>query len=140
MTETLAKGQAKPAEHGITAVAYGVVGPGKDETQSRRVFEFCRALGIRVFNTESTDATDTLEKRVEQSDIKVDFHTSPLRENNPNHKVWDPNILERVKDRDPPAAWRSPRSRQPNKGKSVEIDPIPLNGGNGWMSRLTAGR
>lgn len=100
--EILAKVQAKLAEHGITAVAYGVVGLSTDEAESRKVFEFCKALGIRVINTESTDAIDTFEKLVKEYDIKVGFHNHPRRENDPNYKVWDPSyILELVRDRDP---------------------------------------
>jgi sugar phosphate isomerase/epimerase len=100
--ETLAKVEAKLAEHGVTAVAYGVVGLSKDEAESRKVFEFCKALGIRVINTESTDAIDTFEKLVKEYDIQVGFHNHPKRENDANYKVWDPNyIVELVKDRDP---------------------------------------
>jgi sugar phosphate isomerase/epimerase len=101
-TETLAKVKAKLSEHGVTAVAYGVVGLSKDEAESRKVFEFCKALGIRVINTESTDAIDTFEKLVKEYDIQVGFHNHPKRENDANYKVWDPNyIVELVKDRDP---------------------------------------
>jgi sugar phosphate isomerase/epimerase len=100
--ETLAKVKAKLAEHGIMAVAYGVVGLSKDEAESRKVFEFCKTMGIRVINTESTDALDTFEKLVKEFDIMVGFHNHPRRENDPNYKVWDPNyIMELVKDRDP---------------------------------------
>lgn len=100
--ETLAKVKAKLAEHGIMAVAYGVVGLSKDEAECRKVFEFCKTMGIRVINTESTDALDTFEKLVKEYDIMVGFHNHPRRENDPNYKVWDPNyILELVKDRDP---------------------------------------
>jgi len=98
---TLAKVKAKLAEHGIMAVAYGVVGLSKDEAESRKVFEFCKTMGIRVINTESTDALDTFEKLVKEYDIMVGFHNHPRRENDPNYKVWDPSyILELVKDRD----------------------------------------
>jgi sugar phosphate isomerase/epimerase len=74
----------------------------KDEAQSRKVFEFCKAMGIRVINTESVDALDTAEKLVKEYDIKVGIHNHPKRPDNPNYKVWDPNyILEVTKDRDP---------------------------------------
>lgn len=100
--ETLAKVKAKLAEHGLIAVAYGVVGLSKDEADCRKVFEFAKTMGIRVINTESTDALDTAEKLVKEYDIQVGFHNHPKRENDPNYKVWDPNyIVELVKDRDP---------------------------------------
>ncbi|NLT71056.1 MAG: sugar phosphate isomerase/epimerase [Verrucomicrobiaceae bacterium] len=99
--ETLAKVQAKLKEHDIMAVAYGVVGLSKDEAECRKVFEFAKAMGIRVINTESVDALDTIEKLVKEYDIQVGFHNHPQRADNPDYKVWDPNyILEIVKDRD----------------------------------------
>lgn len=100
--ETLEKVKAKLKQHDIMAVAYGVVGLSKDEAESRKVFEFAKALGIRVINTESVEALDTFEKLVKEYDIQVGFHNHPKRENDPNYKVWDPSyILELVKDRDP---------------------------------------
>jgi sugar phosphate isomerase/epimerase len=96
------KVKAKLKEHNITPVAYGVVGLSKDEAASRKVFEFAKYFGIRVINTESTDAIDTIEKLVKEYDIKVGFHDHPKRDNDPSYRMWDPNyILEVCKDRDP---------------------------------------
>ncbi|MCB1089031.1 MAG: sugar phosphate isomerase/epimerase, partial [Verrucomicrobiae bacterium] len=100
--ETVAKVKAKLKEHGLIAVAYGVVGLSKDEAECRKVFEFAKTMGIRVINTESVDAIDTFEKLVKEYDIKVGFHDHPKREKDPNYKMWDPNyILDLVRDRDP---------------------------------------
>ena len=71
------KVKAKLKEHGITPVAYGVVGLSKNEAESRKVFEFAKSFGIRVINTESVDAIDTFEKLVKEYDIKVGFHDHP---------------------------------------------------------------
>lgn len=96
------KVKAKCKELGIQPIAYGVVGLSKDEAASRKVFEFAKAMGIRVINTESADAIDTFEKLVKEYDIKVGFHNHPKKPNNPNYKVWDPQyIFEITKDRDP---------------------------------------
>jgi sugar phosphate isomerase/epimerase len=100
--EVWAQVKAKLKEHGITPVAYGVVGLSKEEAASRKVFEFAKYFGIRVINTESVDAIDTFEKLVKEYDIKVGFHDHPKRENKPDYRMWDPNyILSIVKDRDP---------------------------------------
>jgi sugar phosphate isomerase/epimerase len=100
--EVWAKVKARLKEKNITPIAYGVVGLSKDEAQSRKVFEFAKAFGIRVINTESVDAIDTFEKLVKEFDIKVGFHDHPKKADNPNYRMWDPNyILEVVKDRDP---------------------------------------
>ncbi|RYD81378.1 MAG: sugar phosphate isomerase/epimerase [Verrucomicrobiaceae bacterium] len=99
--EVIDKVKAKLKEHNILAVAYGVVGIPKDEGNARKVFEFAKNMGIRVINTESTDAIDTIEKLVKEYDLKVGYHNHPSKPNDPKYKVWDPNyILELVKDRD----------------------------------------
>ena len=100
--ETIEKIKAKLKEHGLIAVAYGVVGMSKDAAECRKVFEFAKTMGIKVINTESVDAIDTFEPLVKEYDIKVGFHDHPKREKDPNYRMWDPNyILETVKDRDP---------------------------------------
>ena len=96
------KVKAKLKQHGITPVAYGVVGLSKNEADSRKVFEFAKSFGIRVINTESVEAIDTFEKLVKEYDIKVGFHDHPKRPDDPKYRMWDPNyILEVCKDRDP---------------------------------------
>jgi sugar phosphate isomerase/epimerase len=96
------KVKAKLKQHGITPVAYGVVGLSKNEAESRKVFEFAKSFGIRVLNTESVDAIDTFEKLVKEYDIKVGFHDHPKRPDNANYRMWDPNYIAEVcKDRDP---------------------------------------
>jgi sugar phosphate isomerase/epimerase len=99
--EVWEKVAAKAKEAGILPVAYGVVGLSKNEAESRKVFEFAKFMGIRVINTESADAIDTIEKLVKEFDIKVGFHDHPKKPNDPSYRMWDPNyILELVKDRD----------------------------------------
>jgi sugar phosphate isomerase/epimerase len=91
----------KCGEQGITPIAYGVVGLSKDPAQSRKVFEFAKYMGIRVINTESADAIDTIETLVKEFDIKVGFHDHPIRDKDPSYRMWDPNyILELTKNRD----------------------------------------
>ena len=99
--EVWEKVAAKAKEAGLMPIAYGVVGLPKDEAKSRQVFEFAKFMGIRVINTESVDAIDTIEKLVKEYDIKVGFHDHPMRPNDPGYKLWDPNyVLALVKDRD----------------------------------------
>jgi sugar phosphate isomerase/epimerase len=100
--EVVEKVKAKCAAAHLTPVAYGVVGIPRDEAGARKVFEFAKALGLRVINTESVDAIDTFEKLVKEYDIKVGFHDHPRRPDDPNYKMWDPTyILSLVKNRDP---------------------------------------
>lgn len=98
----LAKVKAKCKQHNILPVAYGVVPLSSDEAVSRKIFEFAKAMGIRVINTESVEALDTAEKLVKEFDIKVGIHDHPKRPDKPDYKVWDPNyVLEVTKNRDP---------------------------------------
>ena len=100
--ETIAKVKAKLAERHLTPVAYGVVAIPQDETKARVIFDFAKALGLRVINTESAESIDTIEKLVKEYDIKVGFHDHPKRDDKPEYKMWDPNyVLSLVKDRDP---------------------------------------
>lgn len=99
--EVWEKVQAKLKQHNITPLAYGVVQLSKNEDSCRKVFEFAKALGIRVINTESVDAIDTFEKLVKEYDIKVGFHDHPKKPGDLNYRMWDPEyILSVVKDRD----------------------------------------
>ncbi len=99
--QTIAKVKRKLAQHGIQAVAYGVVSIPKDEPGARSVFEFAVKLGIRTLITESVDAIDTLEKLAKVYDIGVAYHHHPRRPNDPGYRLWDPAyIAGLVKGRD----------------------------------------
>jgi sugar phosphate isomerase/epimerase len=91
------------ASKGIQPVAYGVVGLSKDEKSSRKVFDFCKTMGIGIINSEPpAEALDTIEKLVREYDVKVGFHNHPKSEKNPNYLHWNPEwVLSVVKDRDP---------------------------------------
>lgn len=89
----------KLAEAGMKAVAYGVVGLGKDENANRKVFEFCKDMGIGVINSEPPrDALPVIDKMAGKFGIKVGIHNHPKKPRNPNYKIWDPKyVLEMVK-------------------------------------------
>ena len=100
--EVIAKVKAKLAERHLMPVAYGVVAIPQDEAKARVIFEFAKALELRVINTESADAIDTIEKLVKEYDIKVGFHDHPKNPDKPEYRMWDPNyVLSLVQDRDP---------------------------------------
>ncbi len=88
---------------GLTAVAYGVVKLGTDEAANRKVFDFCKKMGIGVIVTEPDVAgLDLIEKLVKEYDIKMAIHNPPTRPLDRAYLFWDPNyVLGLVKDRDP---------------------------------------
>lgn len=88
---------------GITAVGYGVVKLGKDAAQDRKVFEFCKKVGISIVVTEPDVAgLDGIEALVKEFDIKMAIHNHPKRPLDRAYLFWDPDyVLSLVKDRDP---------------------------------------
>lgn len=98
--------KAKLKALGLTPVGFGVVsGLGKDEASTRKVFEFCKDMGIGIVvaePTETKEAYDIIEKLVKEFDIKMAIHNHPKKPLDRNYKYWDPEyVLSWVKDRDP---------------------------------------
>lgn len=59
----------------IKAMAHGVNGFGKDEKANRRIFEFAKKAGIRNISADpSPEAFDSLDKLVEEFDIRIAIH------------------------------------------------------------------
>jgi len=86
---------------GLKIVAFGVTGIDKDPAKARPLFKWAKSMGVKVINTESADAIDTIEMMVKEFDMKVGFHDHPKQANNSNYKMWDPNyIYALVKNRD----------------------------------------
>ena len=88
---------------GLTAVGYGVVRLGQDDAGNRKIFEFCKKVGIGIVVTEpDVTALDKIEALVKEFDIKMAIHNHPKRPLDRAYMFWDPNyILGLVKDRDP---------------------------------------
>jgi sugar phosphate isomerase/epimerase len=88
---------------GLTAVGYGVVKLGKDAAQDRKVFEFCKKVGISIVVTEPDVAgLDGVEALVKEFDIKMAIHNHPKRPLDRAYLFWDPSyVLDLVKNRDP---------------------------------------
>jgi len=82
-------------EAGIKMVAYGVVGLGKDEAANRKVFDFCKKMGILVVVSEPPEEMlPAIAKMAKEYDIPVALHNHPQPS-----RYWDPkHCLESVKD------------------------------------------
>lgn len=67
--------KANLAKRNIKLLAHGVNGFGKDEAANRRIFEFAKKSGIRNISADpSPDAFDSLDKLVEEYDIRIAIH------------------------------------------------------------------
>ena len=88
--------KAKLGEAGITILSYGVVG-GKDEADWRKIFEFAKAMNIKIITSEpNPNHYDLLVKLTKEYDINVGIHNHAK----PNNRYWDPQtVLDAVKDR-----------------------------------------
>lgn len=95
--------KAKLAEKDLTPIGYGVVRLGMDDKENRKIFEFCKTMGIGIVVTEpDVNALDKIEALVKEFDIKMAIHNHPVRPLDRAYKFWDPNyVLSIVKDRDP---------------------------------------
>ncbi len=82
----------KLAEHGIKLVGYGVTGLPNNEAEARKVFEFCRDMGIENIASEPEEAAfDLLDKLAQEYKIGVAIHNHP----NPSH-YWNPDTVLKV--------------------------------------------
>ena len=90
-------------EYDIMPVNYGVVGLPNDEEQVRKVFDFGQKLGVLAITSEpSMEAMDLIEEMVKEYDIMLAIHNHPVRPNNPDYRIWDPEyVLSMVEGRDP---------------------------------------
>lgn len=95
--------KAKLKELGLTPVGYGVIRLKNDEKDCRKIFDFCKDMGVGIVVSEpDVDAFDLIEKLVKEYDIKMAIHNHPKRPLDRNYKYWDPAyVLSLVKDRDP---------------------------------------
>lgn len=115
--EVRAKVLARLTEAGIKPIAYGVVGLGKDENGNKKVFEFAKAMGIEVINSEpNEDAFDVIEKQVKEYNIKVGLHDHPKPS-----RYWDPkHVLTVVGPRDERIGACADTGHWPRS----ELDPV----------------
>ncbi len=66
------------ASKNVKIVNYGVVGLPKEEAESRKVFEFAKAMGLETIVSEPAKvAMDTVEKLVKEYGISMAIHNHP---------------------------------------------------------------
>ncbi len=95
--------KAKLKALGLAPAGYGVVRLKNDEADCRKIFDFCKDMGVGIVVSEpAEDAFDLIEKLVKEYDIKMAIHNHPKRPLDRAYRYWDPEyVLSLVKDRDP---------------------------------------
>jgi sugar phosphate isomerase/epimerase len=95
--------KVKLKELGLTPVGYGVVRLPNNEEECRKIFDFCKDMGVGLVVSEpADDAFDLIEKLVKEYDIKMGIHNHPKKPLDRSYRYWDPEyVLSLVKDRDP---------------------------------------
>lgn len=88
---------------GIKILSYGVVG-GKNEADWRKLFEFAKAMDIRIINSEPNPKHyDLLVKLTKEYGVDVGIHNHAK----PNNRYWNPQtVLDVVKER--PGLYAAP--------------------------------
>lgn len=86
------KVKQKLAENGIKLYCYGVVGLPNNEKEARKVFDFCKDMGIANIASEpSEDSFDLIDRLAQEYRIGVAIHNHP----NPSH-YWNPDTVLKV--------------------------------------------
>jgi len=94
--ELLAELQQKLRDSGVTAMNYGVVGFGSDETGARKVFDWAKKMGIQTIVSEPPqDTLPLLDRLAQEYGINVAFHNHPKPS-----RYWNPEtVLEALQGR-----------------------------------------
>jgi sugar phosphate isomerase/epimerase len=87
-------------EYEVTPLAWGVQGFTKDHDRNKRVFDFGKALGIKMFSADpEPDAFDSLDKLCEEYKIAIGIHPHGPQGKDRLHRWYSAEIiLAAVKD------------------------------------------
>lgn len=81
---------------GVKLVSYYFNGLGKNEAETRKVFEYCRTMGVEMIVTEPDPATlDLLDKLTAEYGVNVAIHNHPKDPRHPDYVNWDPEEVAR---------------------------------------------
>ncbi len=85
------------AQRGIKLTHYYFHQLGTDEAESRKVFAFCRKMGIEAIICEPDPATlDLVDRLATEYRVKVAIHNHARDPNNPAYTYWNPDEVMKV--------------------------------------------
>ncbi|MGB9625460.1 MAG: sugar phosphate isomerase/epimerase family protein [Phycisphaerae bacterium] len=95
--EALEKTKKKLRDAGLSLIGYYAGDFGGDEAAMRRLFEFGRTMGIRVFIGEpDPKKLPALDRLANEFGINVAIHNHPRRANQSAYVYWDPDRIMRM--------------------------------------------
>jgi len=86
-------------EAGLKLVGYYFHDLGKDEAETRKVFEFCRMMGVQNIVCEPGPGKfEMLDKLTGEYGVNVAVHNHPKDAKHPEYVNWDPEeVLKQIK-------------------------------------------
>lgn len=85
---------AKLKECGVQPVNAYVSNFGKNEAETRQLFDFAKRLGLRGLTGEPpVEKFDLIEECVKQSGVQLCFHNHARSAERPDYRNWDPDYL-----------------------------------------------
>lgn len=95
--KTMADVKNKLTDSGLRVVAYYFNDLGKDEAVSRKVFDFCRKMGIEIIVCEPDPKNVELcDKLAQEYKVKVAIHNHPKHPDHPDYQYWRPEGVMKV--------------------------------------------
>jgi sugar phosphate isomerase/epimerase len=120
--EALEAVRKKLKDAGIRLAAYYVHEIGKDEAETRRLFDFARDMGIEIFVGEPEPAwLPLLDKLTQEYNIKVAIHNHPRKPGDDKYVHWHPaRVMQMVEKHNPRIGFCADTGHWMRS----EIDPI----------------
>ncbi len=90
--EALAAARRRLNDAGVRLVGYYFNGLGKDEAETRKVFAYCRTMGVEMIVSEPEPAALPLLDRITaEYGVKVAIHNHPKDAKHPAYVNWNPD-------------------------------------------------
>ena len=99
--EAAAEVTKKLAASGVQLVNYYFHELGKDEAESRKVFGFCKKMGIQTIISEpDPKVLGLVDKLATEYQVKVAIHNHPKDDKHPDYANWNPdNVMKMLEGR-----------------------------------------
>lgn len=99
--EVIEEVKQKCADSDIDIVNYYYHHLGKDEAESRKVFEFCKKAGIEtIIGEPQPEHLERVDRLAQEYEVQVAIHNHKRDPNNPDYAYWNPHgVMKALKGR-----------------------------------------